>query len=87
MVMEWVTRESRKDFPTKAGWYRVMVSGDSESIDGHVIYSFEDYETWAYFEPNEDDGSFRGMHDEDEYTIFAYYGPIVIPQYKEGTRT
>ena len=81
-MLTWHTRKDKKDFPTTEGWYRVMVSGDSESIDGHTIYACDDYETWAYFHPNEDDGSFRGVHDEDEYTIFAYYGPLVIPKYE-----
>lgn len=60
-----------------------MVSGDSESIDGHTIYAFDDYETWAYFTPHEEDtGSFAGVHDEDEYTIFAYCGPFNFPEYR-----
>jgi hypothetical protein len=79
--MRWVQRENKDCFPTIKGWYRVMVSGDSESIEGHTIYAFDDYETWAQFTPHEDGGSFVGTHDEDEYTIFAYCGPIVFPEY------
>lgn len=79
--LKWVHR-SEKDFPEIAGWYRVMVSGDSESIDGHTIYAFDDYETWAQFTKHEDGGSFAGIHDEDEYVIFAYCGPIIFPAYK-----
>ncbi len=78
-------------WPTKLGFYAVMVSGDSESIDGHEIYSFPDYQTFAYLHKVYlDDGfdgegghiKFNGIHDEDEYTIFAYYGPIEIPKYQ-----
>jgi hypothetical protein len=80
--LKWHTRESETDFPEVSGWYRVMVSGDSESIDGHTIYAFDDYETWAQFTKHEDGGSFVGEHDEDEHTIFAYCGPIVFPAYE-----
>lgn len=80
--LRWITRENKKSFPEIEGWYRVMVSGDSETIDGHTIYAFDDYETWAQFTKHEDGESFVGMHDEDEYTIFAYCGPFVIPKYE-----
>jgi hypothetical protein len=64
-----------------------MVSGDSESIDGHVIYEYADYATWAAADDDEDDegnpcirfGS--GAHDEEPDWFFAYYGPIAIPDY------
>lgn len=79
----WIQRENENTFPTLEGWHRVMVSGDSESIDGHVIYSFDDYENWAYFTPNQDGGGrFVGIHDEDESVIFAFCGPITFPEYK-----
>jgi hypothetical protein len=78
----WRTRENETDFPEADGWYRVMVSGDSESIDGHTIYSFDDYETWAEFKKHEDGGSFVGTHDEEAHTIFAYCGPFVFPAYE-----
>jgi hypothetical protein len=81
--LKWIMRENDDQIPDKEGWYRVMVSGDSESIDGHVIYSFEDYETWAQFVLYEGEGgAFHGIHDEDTSTIFAYYGPIVWPKYE-----
>lgn len=81
--LEWITRNTDEDFPEVDGWYRVMVSGDSESIDGHTIYAFDDYETWARFWRDEDgNGSFVGTHDEDEHCIFAYCGPIYFPEYK-----
>lgn len=82
--LKWITREDRGTFPEVDGWYRVMVSGDSESIDGHTIYSFDDYETWAQYKSHTPDegGSFIGTHDEDEDCIFAFYGPIVFPPYK-----
>lgn len=87
--MIWKERQSLDDCPEESGWYRIMVSGDSELIDGHYIYSFDDYETWAYFtkaSPDEFEdfiggykGSFCGTHDEENETIFAYVGPFVIP--------
>jgi hypothetical protein len=80
--LKWVHRIDRGTFPEADGWYRVMVSGDSESIDGHTIYSFDDYETWAQFTKHEDGDSFIGIHDEDEYTIFAFCGPFIIPPYE-----
>jgi hypothetical protein len=83
--LKWHLCEDETDLPKDPGWYRVMVSGDSESIDGHEIYSFDDYETWAQFRPYDDGGgSFSGIHDEDEHCIFAWYGPITFPAY--GTR-
>lgn len=81
--MEWVTRDDDKtNNPLTEGLYAVMVSGDSESIEGHVIYDFPDYQSFAKFKPDEDGGVFAGEHDEEDFTIFAYYGPIVIPEYK-----
>lgn len=85
MTMQWEDRTEEKSLPASEGWYRVMVSGDSESIDGHTIYSFDDYETWAYFIPDEDGGgSFSGINDEDENVIFAYCGPFTVPKYNTG---
>lgn len=82
-TLSWIHREDQKPKPTIAGHYRVMVSGDSEQIDGHTIYAFDDYETWAYFTPNEDDGgNFVGLHDEEDFCIFAYCGPIIFPVYE-----
>src|SRR6267142_455908 len=74
-------------WPTIPGVYAVMVSGDSESIDGHTIYAFDDYRTFANLITSDpEDGekgfiNFHGYHDEDEYTIFAWYGPIIIPEH------
>lgn len=85
-MSEWIVRNPGKtNNPTAEGHYRVMVSGDSESIDGHVIYSFEAYEAWAFFVPDEDGGYFKGDHDEEDFTIFAYFGPIDFPNYKGPT--
>lgn len=79
--LQWKNRET-DEAPTKQGLYRIMVSGDSESIDGHTIYLFDDYETWGEWTKDEEGGSFKGEHDEEDFTIFAYYGPIIIPPYK-----
>ena len=82
-MTEWVHRGDGKSIPTEQGLYRVMVTGDSESIDGYTIYSFPDYATWAVFIKDEDGGFFKCEHDEEDSFIFAYYGPIVIPPYSE----
>jgi hypothetical protein len=92
MTLKWHTRESSSDYPPAEGWYRVMISGDSESVDGHLIYSYPDYETWAHFAPASPAspepfpggyrGTFTGWRDEDDSTIFAYCGPILIPPYE-----
>lgn len=83
MTIKWVHRTEINSFPAEDGWYRVMVSGDSESIGEHTIYIYDDYETWARFKRDEDgNGSFVGEHDEDEHMIFAYCGPFYIPEYK-----
>src|SRR5882672_4585409 len=72
-------RKDKSTWPTIHGRYAVMVSGDSESIDGHCIYEFPDYQTFANLITSDpDDGeegfiNFHGYHDEDEYTIFAWY--------------
>lgn len=74
--------------PTEVGVYRVMVSGDSESCDGHVVYDYPDYPTWAYVGDDEDDDGNpclvfgQGTHDEEPENFFAYYGPVSIPVYK-----
>jgi len=82
-LTEWITRnDDKSNNPTEAGIYAIMVSGDSEYVDGHCVYSFGDYETFGSFNPDEDGGSFVGDHDEEDFTIFAYYGPIIIPTYK-----
>lgn len=84
---EWVVDEGTFPQPTKEGWYRVMHSGDSETIDGHwVVYDYPDYEAWAYWVPADEneyedfEGGYKGHwqceHDEDGDFIFAYYGPI-----------
>lgn len=90
--MKWHDRASKDDFPATTGWYRVMISSDSESIDGHQIYAYPDYETWAHFSKADNDeyedfengykGMFVGAHDEENDMIFAWYGPFLIPSYK-----
>lgn len=81
--MEWVDRDERGD-PTAEGYYRVMIAGDSESIDGHTIYEYGDYPTWAYWHIEDDTGYFTTEHDESE-GIFAYFGPLIIPDYTQET--
>lgn len=80
--LKWHTRKDDNEHPIEAGTYRVMILGDSESLDGHLIYSFDDYVTWAEYVPDEDGGSFKGSHDEEDCSIFAWYGPINIPPYE-----
>jgi hypothetical protein len=81
-------KEDPSTWPTELGTYAVMISGDSESIDGHMIYEFGDYQTFANLvqlsrDPDDCFISFSGTHDEDDHTIFAWYGPLVIPKYEE----
>lgn len=82
--LEW-KRYNHNDpatWPKEKGTYRVMVSGDSESCDGHTIYDYPDYSTWAEFcDGEDDDGNERlefgqGSHDEEADSFFAYYGPV-----------
>lgn len=80
--MEWVTRTDINHYPETAGIYRVMISGDSESMDGFTIYEYDDYETWAAFFIDEDQNPcWNTQHDECNEMIFAFYGPIIIPDY------
>lgn len=82
--LEWIIRnDDKSNNPTVEGLYAVMVGGDSEQIDGHTIYAFDDYQNFAEFKLNEDGGAFVGAHDEEDFTIFAYYGPIIIPKFKD----
>jgi hypothetical protein len=73
--------------PTEPGTYRVMVGGDSESVDGMTVYGYDDYETWAdVFEDEGDDGEpylcfGQGSCDEESDTFIAYCGPFKIPPY------
>ena len=79
----WITRTKPEEWPTVEGWYMVMVEGDSESIDGHQIYAFDEYETWARLSIDADgNAAFKGIHDEEDFTIYAYYGPIIVPAYE-----
>ena len=70
-----------KTYPTKEGFYAVMVCGDSESDGPHVYYSYPDYLTHAYAFRDEDTGQIvlKGIHDEEQETVIAWYGPIEIP--------
>jgi hypothetical protein len=76
---------AHKQYPTIAGWYRVMISGDSETDGPHVFYDYPDYETWAWFQtPEHDDepdyvGTFTGIHDEETEMVFAWCGPFYVP--------
>lgn len=92
--MEWVSGDCGEMIPPKEGWYRVMITGDSESCDGMTIYDYPDYEQWAYWTPADPEefedfeggykGSWTGMHDEESDDIFAYYGPFEFPSYKKS---
>lgn len=92
--MEWV--EQRPATPEKEGWYRVAHAGDSESVDGHKIYEFSDYEDWAFWAPahpneREDfEGGFKGrwefMHDEVAEFVFAYCGPFEFTPFADWKR-
>lgn len=79
-MTEWNKYPDAK--PTEPGIYAVMVSGDSERDGAYVFYEFDDYRTFAtlYAKDAEGHQAFRGMHDEEEHTFFAWYGPITIPR-------
>jgi len=83
MAKDWkvVIDDTGGPYPTEPGHYRVMISGDSESIDGHTIYSFEDYEAWVWFNEPDEDGnpSMVAQHDEEIETVLAWFGPVSIP--------
>lgn len=82
-MSEWITRNDDKtNNPTEPGLYAIMVSGDSEYIEGHLVYAFDDYQTFGKFIIDENGGGFEGEHDEGDFTIFAYFGPIIIPPYE-----
>jgi hypothetical protein len=91
-TLKWINQQPA--VPNQEGWYRVMHPGDSESIDGHTIYDFPDYEDWAYWQPADPEefedfeggykGSWQTMHDEEGEGIFAYYGPVNVPPYREA---
>jgi hypothetical protein len=67
-------------YPTEPGHYRVMISGDSEYLDGHCIYDFPDYETWVYISFEEDYMRFDAAHDEEVETMLAWFGPVDVPK-------
>lgn len=86
--IKWVRQKPA--VPQLEGWYRVMHPGDSDSVDGHTIYDYPDYEDWAYWTPAKPEeleeegdgykGSWTTMHDEEGDMIFAYAGPVVMPK-------
>jgi hypothetical protein len=85
----WVRADKEKP-PTEAGWYRVLLPGDSESDgDGHTIYDFGDYEDWAYFDPdnldpdndNPDTGDGFSPDNGEAYGLIAYCGPFHVSTY------
>ena len=81
-MSEWITRTDENN-PTVEGLYAVMVAGDSEYLEGHLMYAYNDYQTFATFKLDEEgEGRFTGEHDEEDSSIIAYFGPIVIPTYE-----
>lgn len=93
-TLTWIRQKPA--IPEKEGWYRVMHPGDSESVDGHTIYEFSDYEDWAYWHPAAPDeledfeggykGSWQTRYDEEGDGIFAYCGPVIVPVF-DGSAT
>jgi hypothetical protein len=91
-TLRWV--QEANPVPPAEGWYRVMVGGDSESVDGHTIYEFPDYEQWGYWTPAAPEefedfeggykGSWKCMHDEEGEFLFAYCGPFVVPPFEKN---
>lgn len=92
MTLTWI--KQKPAIPAVEGWYRVMHAGDSEYLEGHCLYDFADYESWAYWTPagpdefEDFDGGYKGQwkcsHDEDGDFIFAYCGPFIVTPYREA---
>ena len=86
VIPEFNSRE--RVLPTEMGHYRILVAGDSESIDGHTIYDFPDYETWCeVLSVEEEEGKpyleTNFMHGEEWEFVVAWYGPVEVPTFKE----
>lgn len=87
--MEWTLRRDKDHCPTDAGWYRVLIPGDSEADGPHVYYDYPDYETWAQWIPADPeefedfDGGYKGQfaceHDEETESVTMWYGPLIVP--------
>jgi hypothetical protein len=83
--MNWV----KGNLPTEAGWYAVIIAGDSETDGPHVYYDYPDYQTFGQWVPAQPDefedfeGGYKGgwsvMHDEESETIIGWCGPLDIP--------
>ena len=75
--------KSEGPLPTEPGQYKVLISGDSEQVDGYVIYEFADYETWVRicFDEGEPELMyFDAWGDECVETMLAWYGPVDVPK-------
>ncbi|WP_046869012.1 hypothetical protein [Microvirga massiliensis] len=75
---DWDNPETR---PTEPGPYAVMISGDNASVDGHVLYDFPDYQTFASVWLEEGEVQIAPSHDEPIHAIFAWCGPLPIPKF------
>lgn len=87
-VLSWVSIDydnagEKINLPTISGCYRVLIAGDSESVDGHTIYEFGDYETWMDIKVDEDGVMGSSCYDEDFDSVIAWCGPFVIPGRKK----
>lgn len=71
-----------KNLPTEKGAYIGMFLGDSEYLEGHCLYNFDDYESFfSVLDWDEEDGpDIRCMWDEEPEWIISWYGPIEIPE-------
>lgn len=87
---EWVLADPDKGLthPEAEGHYFVLFAGDSESVDGHTIYSFDDYTEWAYWHPAQPEeledfeGGFKGNWSSssgEPESIIAWCGPVRVP--------
>ena len=84
--MDWI--QQNPAVPDVEGWYRVMLPGDSDSVDGHTLYDFPDYETWGYWTPasaeefEDFEGGYKGswtLELGEPDGLFAYAGPVTVP--------
>jgi hypothetical protein len=75
---DWDNPETR---PMEPGHYAMMISGDSEIVDGQTIYAFDDYMTFASVWIDEGEAQIAPSHDEPIHAIFAWCGPLPIPKF------
>lgn len=83
----WVRKDGHGTLvPPVAGWYRVMIAGHGDSVDGVPTHDCPDIEIFAQWDPAEvaeRSENYRGSwicsRGEDSEDVFAYCGPMRAP--------